>query len=109
MTVFNNDLLISLTVTQFEHLKDVVKVVRSYSSRSMGEISSALKDGNAVFEILLVKTEFYNGWKNLYELAKELRDIKVSFVVSVNNQDVELKFLNELKKKATNIKREDIY
>ncbi|VAW71257.1 hypothetical protein MNBD_GAMMA10-1546 [hydrothermal vent metagenome] len=109
MTIPNSNLLIELSVTKFSNKKNIIKIIRKYSDRPIGQIYSELKIQKSIFEIELLKDQFYAGWKTLSFLVGDLLLVGASVKIIVNHEVVDLSFINKLKCKMTNIKRGDIY
>ncbi|THB65525.1 MAG: hypothetical protein D6B27_08410 [Gammaproteobacteria bacterium] len=109
MSIFQSDLCIEIRIPEYNESKKIIRVLRAYSNSSVSTLLKELKNEEAVFRAELIKTSFYSGWENFYNLVQELKQNNVSIELRVNEKDLDLSFAEDLKGLVKGIKREDIY
>ncbi len=107
--IFKIDLIVEVKIVRYSDAKSVIAVLRAYSKESIGILSKALRRGDVVFKAPLNKSQFYRGWKNLYDLCSDLKSSEASLEIIVNGSVENIDFMEELKSVVLGIRREDLY
>ena len=109
MKLTNIDLCIELKLSHANDMKRAIRVIRANTSDSILSLSEFIKKDEPFIKYNFLASSFYDGWKDLYKLANNLKDNGISVVLLVNGKPEDILFIEILNNKIMGIKREDIY
>ena len=109
MNSFKEVLNINVYIQDCSDSIKAIMVLRRHSKWPTGNLLKAIKNNSPVFTLQLLRKDFYSGWKDLYKLIEELEIHDLTFSIYVDNEKSGLAFIEELKTRVLNIKKEDIF
>lgn len=109
MSSYDQILNIEMAVELCLDKKLAVSVIRKYVSEAVLSIKRNLDHETSFARFTLVKANYFDGWKTVYQLAEELVSKGFNLRLTVNGVSQNFSYLCDLKEKITNIDKQDIY
>ncbi|MDG9672353.1 hypothetical protein ONV78_31780 [Hahella sp. CR1] len=103
------DLNIEVFVFSEDDLASTIKIIRKHIKIPVSSIANSIKRKIPICNFQLKVSEFYCGWRLVYEMVNELKESGVETEFHVNGEPYGPNFLELLKIDIENIERKDIY